>query len=444
MTMASGNGLFKRCGCLDPRTGRRLGSQCPQLAERGHGSWYFRLELPPGKNGRRRQLRRGGFASRKAAGAARDFLHNPTTLDGASGSAVTVAQWLRLWLESRENLAPSTMRSYAMHTRRHLIPHLGREPVAELTPARLQAMFTSLIRTHAAAGRPLSTATLQRIHATLRAALNAAVRRGLLVSNPARFVELPSGQKPHPVVWTPTRIALWQASGIRPAVAVWTAEQTAEFLAWLRHHDHPLYVLFHLVALLGLRRGEAAGLQWADVDLRARTVTVARQVRQIGKHLELAAPKSASSNRVIALDHVTATLLQGLRIEWLATHPGASEPVGFLFPDHRGAPLRPDFLTVIFRRLNTASGLPPVRLHDLRHGAASLSLAAGNDLRTVQALLGHSSITLTADTYATVLPDLAHHAAEATARLLHDATGTRPAPRRPVRRARSTRIRYRR
>jgi integrase len=105
--------------------------------------------------------------------------------------------------------------------------------------------------------------------------------------------------------------------------------------------------------------------------------------------------------------------------------------------------LRPDFLTIVFRRLNTASGLPPVRLHDLRHGAASLSLAAGNDLRTVQALLGHASITLTADTYATVLPDLAHHAAEATARLLQDATGTRH-ERRPVRRARSTRIRYRR
>ncbi|MGW5739960.1 tyrosine-type recombinase/integrase [Amycolatopsis sp. NPDC003861] len=384
-------------------------------------------------------MRRGGFASRKAAGAARDFLSKPATLDGTPGSATTVAQWLRLWLESRENLAPSTMRSYAMHVRRHLIPHLGRERVAELTPTRVQAMFTSLIRTHAATGRPLSPSTLQRIQATLRAALTAAVRRGLLAFNPARLVELPSGQRPHPVVWTPTRIALWQASGIRPAVAVWTAAQTAEFLAWLHRHEHPLYVLFHLVALLGLRRGEAAGLQWADMNLQGRTVTVARQVRQVGKHLELAAPKSASSNRVIALDHTTAALLQGLRIEWLASRPGTSEPVGYLFPDHYGAPLRPDFLTVTFRRLNTASRLPPVRLHDLRHGAASLSLAAGNDLRTVQALLGHSSITLTADTYATVLPDLAHHAAEATARLLQDATETQSGRRRPVRRSRNSR-----
>jgi hypothetical protein len=124
--MASGNGLFKRCECRDLVTGHRLGSRCPQLAVREHGSWYFRLELPPGKNGKRRQLRRGRFASRKAAGATRDFLHNPTTPDSTSGSAVAVAQRLRLWLESRENLAPSTMRSYAMHVRRHLRPSRAR------------------------------------------------------------------------------------------------------------------------------------------------------------------------------------------------------------------------------------------------------------------------------------------------------------------------------
>jgi hypothetical protein len=108
-----------------------------------------------------------------------------------------------------------------MHVRRHLLPHLGAGTGGRTDPGPGASDVTSLIRTHAAAGRPLSPATLQRVHATLRAALNGAVRRGLLVSNPARVVELPSGQKPHPVVWTPTRIALWQASGIRPAVAVW-------------------------------------------------------------------------------------------------------------------------------------------------------------------------------------------------------------------------------
>jgi hypothetical protein len=83
-----------------------------------------------------------------------------------------------------------------------------------------------------------------------------------------------------------------------------------------------------------------------------------------------------------------------------------------------GSPLHPDWLTRRFRRLVTVSGLPPVRLHDLRHGAASLALATGADLETVQTLLGHASIVLTADTYTSVLPELLADSAEATARLV--------------------------
>jgi hypothetical protein len=74
------------------------------------------------------------------------------------------------------------------------------------------------------------------------------------------------------------------------------------------------------------------------------------------------------------------------------------QPVGFLFHTAAGGLLKPDRVSKLFRTLNDDSRLPPVRLHDLRHGAASLSLAAGNDLRTVQNLLGHASIVLTAVT----------------------------------------------
>ena len=77
--------------------------------------------------------------------------------------------------------------------------------------------------------------------------------------------------------------------------------------------------------------------------------------------------------------------------------------------------MAPDRLTRTFTKLAADAGLPPIRLHDLRHGAASLAQAAGVDLRTVQEMLGHSSIVLTADTYTSVLPDVAHRAAEKVA-----------------------------
>jgi hypothetical protein len=103
----------------------------------------------------------------------------------------------------------------------------------------------------------------------------------------------------------------------------------------------------------------------------------------------------------------------------------------------------PDRLTRPFKTLSAEAGLPPVRLHDLRHGAASLALAAGVDLRTVQEMLGHSSIVLTADTYTSVLPDVACAAAEKVASLIIGAGCLVPGTRRRRRRQR-IRLRHRR
>ncbi|WP_132113233.1 tyrosine-type recombinase/integrase [Actinocrispum wychmicini] len=113
-----------------------------------------------------------------------------------------------------------------------------------------------------------------------------------------------------------------------------------------------------------------------------------------------------------------------------------------MFVNKYGDPLSPGYLTHTFRKVAAQAGLPPIRLHDLRHGAASLSLAAGNELKTVQDMLGHSSIVLTADTYTSVLPCLAHKAAEAAVDLVlraaqRTARKLRGRPRRGRRRSRA-------
>ena len=109
-----------------------------------------------------------------------------------------------------------------------------------------------------------------------------------------------------------------------------------------------------------------------------------------------------------------------------------------MFTCLNGDPMAPDRLTRTFKQLAAPAGLPPIRLHDLRHGAASLALAAGVELKVVQEMLGHSSIVLTADTYTSVLPDVAHAAAEKVADLIIKAgclvPGTRRRRRRQVRR----------
>jgi hypothetical protein len=138
--MPSQGRVYKRCGCVDPASGRLRGSHCRRLAERGHGSWYLAVDLPPNRDGRRRQLRRGGYRTRSAAESALAYLL------GADASCdrglVTLGQWLDLWLEMRQTLTESTRRIYTQLIRDYLKPQLGGVPLAELTVGTVQAMFT--------------------------------------------------------------------------------------------------------------------------------------------------------------------------------------------------------------------------------------------------------------------------------------------------------------
>jgi len=220
---------------------------------------------------------------------------------------------------------------------------------------------------------------------------------------------------PGAVVWTPERVAAWQATGKRPKVAVWTPEQTGEFLDHAA--DDRLYALYHLIAFRGLRRGEAVGLSWTDLDLDHGLLSVSWQIVQLSYATEGGEPK-ADSARAIALDTETIAVLRAHRPRRLpSASPGVrlGSTAGASSPARTGSELDPEYVTRHFERLSRQAGLPPIRLHDLRHGAATLALAGGADLKTVSEMLGHSTIVITADTYTSVLPKVARQAAESAA-----------------------------
>jgi len=123
--MISEGCVYRRCWCVDPATGRQYGRACPRLAGGRDGSWYVRLELPAGLDGRRRQIRRGGYPSRAAAVAVLARLRAPRPGD-TGARMLTVGDWLAHWLVSRTATAPSTVRGYAAHVRLYLAPYLGR------------------------------------------------------------------------------------------------------------------------------------------------------------------------------------------------------------------------------------------------------------------------------------------------------------------------------
>ncbi|MFI0481976.1 hypothetical protein [Actinomadura sp. 9N215] len=123
-----------------------------------------------------------------------------------------MSEWLHHWLATRTGAA-STVSGYASHVRLYLAPYLGMVVLAELSVAHLQAVFAGIAREHQARAMPLTAATLNRIRATLRTALNAAIRRGLIGDNPASRVELPTARRPRAVVWTAERVQHWQRTG---------------------------------------------------------------------------------------------------------------------------------------------------------------------------------------------------------------------------------------
>ena len=172
--------------------------------------------------------------------------------------------------------------------------------------------------------------------------------------------------------------------------------------------------MYRLLILTGLRRGEAVGLQWGDLDLTAGRLTVRRQVTSVNGDLVVGPPKSKAGARTIALDATTlAGLRQHQRHAQLQHPPGAgaflSTPV---FNAVDGSPLQPAYVSRHFTTLIRRHGLPVIRLHDLRHTSASIGLAGGESLLEVSRRLGHSSITITADTYAHVTPATAHASAQ--------------------------------
>jgi integrase len=472
---------YKRCGCRNPTTGKPWGRTCPKVKRRNgtwnpdHGIWHLQAELPPRADGTRRPLRKGGYTTQRDAEADLERIRSLlalaephdtpalTTIADAIDTAhrakeplpshdeikrhihtgisatdlPTVADYLNHWLAGRRTIAASTTRAYNTHVRLYLNPQLGTIRLDKLRRHHIVSLFDTIderndtIRTARASNnphlrntvtgmKPTGPATQQRIRATLRAALNKAISDGLITHNPATLIELASGKPPKPVVWTPARIQRWHTTGQLPSpVMVWTPELTGEFLD--HAIDDELYPLFHLIALRGLRRGEACGLPWTNVDLTAATITIDTQIVQLGWETATSTPKSAASNRVIPLDTTTTAVLQAHYDHQQHDKTIAGEnwhDTGLVFTHRDGQPWHPADLSSRFKTLADTADLPPIRLHDLRHGAATLTLAAGADMKTVQELLGHSTYTLTANTYTSILPQYARTAAQNTANLI--------------------------
>ncbi|MFJ4972430.1 tyrosine-type recombinase/integrase [Streptomyces sp. NPDC088755] len=374
--------------------------------------------------------------------------------------SLTVAEWLDRWLAGKR-IRKSGLSRYETDIRVHLKPHIGGRRLDRLRVSHLSEMFTAIADANAeileqnaqrrsavkelaavpwkgmknrARRKALKEAidamppyrrvtgpsTRQHVKATLRAALNDAIGQQIITFNPAAHVEIDAARKPKAQVWTDERIAKWRQTGEKPSpVMVWTPEHTGAFLDFVAADR--LYAVWHLIAFRGLRRGETCGQPWSETNLDRHSLTVSGQLVQDGWEVEASEPKTDSGFRVVALDDDTVGVLKRHRKQQQADREAwgpAWVDTGLVFTQEDGSWLHPGKVTDLFERLVAASGLPPIRLHDLRHGAATLMLAAGIDVKIVSDTLGHSDTRITRDIYQSVLPHVGRNAAEATAKLV--------------------------
>ncbi|MFD0975045.1 tyrosine-type recombinase/integrase [Plantactinospora endophytica] len=348
----------------------------------------------------------------------------------------TVADYLTTWLSGLQ-VDENTIRGYESIVRTHLIPHLGSLPLDTLRPRHLKAMFAAIaerdaeiraarassdpnVRASVRRTRPCGPSTRQRIRAALRKAINDALAEEIIVgvTNPAALVRTP-GDRPLPIVWEPERVERWKATGEVPGpVMVWTEEHLIRFLDHAAGRDPDLHPLFHFMAYRGTRRGEACGLRDSEVRLDRREVTINNQIATHGHTVRQKAPKSRAGNRDVTFDADTAAVLTAYRARRAAQRLAAGSvwpDTGLFFVRPNGHPWHPNLVTQRFLKLVRRAGLPPIRLHDLRHGAATIALTAGIDIKVVSEQLGHTTTTLTRDTYQSVTKELHHKAADAVA-----------------------------
>ena len=335
----------------------------------------------------------GAFYARTTSGARKRVVVYGKSLDEARGKLVKAQQearagvpvpdeawklglYLEYWLENfvKQNRRPATYNLYEMIARLYLIPGLGTKRLTSLTVPMVQDFLNQRL------AKGDSVRKVQVMRTVLSAALTRAMREELVVRNVARLVELPE----------------WRRATIRP----WSADEARQFLAVAK--PDPLYAAFVLLIFYGLRRGEALGLRWEDIDFDAGTIRIRQQLQRIRGELLLAPLKTQAGKRDLPLLDVVRQALDGQakRQAGYRAEMGIAWPeTGLVFTTRTGRPVEPRNFVRSFRRICDDNKIRLIKVHHLRHTVGSMLKDLGVPARDAQTILGHTRISTTLEIY---------------------------------------------
>jgi integrase len=361
---------------------RRRGQNEGGIHHRADGRWEARLNLGWHEG---KRVRKGYFAATREE-VARLLAAAKTEHDRGvpiPHSGITVAKYLTDWLGTvRSSVRPRTYESYELHVRHHVNPEIGNVRLSALRPDHVRGLLKRKLDSG------LSPQTVVHMRTVLNTALRQAIGDRLISWNPVSSVKRPKVQRRTHTVFTP--------------------EQARAFL--VAAEEKRLGPAFAIGLSLGLRRGEVLGLRWRDIDLDASTLRVAQTIQRVRAKVAgtagvlVSEPKTEQSRRTLVLPAMLVPLLKRHRArqaqERLTAGADWNDALGgLLFTTPRGRPIDPHDVQAEFKAMLAAANLPNMRLHDLRHAAATFLIAQGLPLRLVLEVLGHSTIALTANTY---------------------------------------------
>lgn len=346
--------------------------------------WVAMVTMPNGK-------RRSRSAASKAEGLAnlRELLRQRDQAIPQDPRDVRLGPYLQRWLDDvRPRLAPATWRKHESVVRVHLVPGVGQLRLSELSVNDCRRLMGRI-------GAELDPQTVRHVRSTLRRCLADALRDGLVIRNVAALAEPPPMHKAERTYLTTAQVRRLIEEG----------------------RDDRLWPLWVVIVTTGLRVSEALGLAWSDVG--PDSVTVRHQLARIDGEWVRSAPKTRRSRRTVALIPVAVEALAEQRRRQDVERGDHPRPIdGLVFTTPTGAPIHATNILPPFRALLARLGLPRVTVHDLRHSAASMMLAAGVPLPVIADILGHSTVRVTADLYAHVGVELRRDAADRLAEAL--------------------------
>jgi integrase len=378
------------------KSGTRAPNKMGSIRKRPDGRWEGRYT---GADGRQHSVY--GKTQKAAAEALRAATHSVDAGSWLQPSCMTMNQWLDVWLRDYQaHTTGRTVSTYTAVVRKHMRPLFGAVRVSALSQIHVRRMIGDMSRSG------LAPATIRHALAILSASMRCAVEAGLRSDNPADGIKAP-----------------------RPVKSEFTVidrDMFPAFIAAAGQTDVGLALVFLL--LTGLRAGELRALRWSDVDLDAATMRVERQLRQVNASDRRIGPPKDGSARTVYLTPPAVALLRQQRKDQATARLAAAEWIedditrDLIFRDARGWNLTDRALYSAVKSVQTALGLPNLRVHDLRHSYAVAALRAGTDVKTVQHNLGHKHASITLDIYAAYTDDAGRTAAARLADYWADAT----------------------